>query len=66
MLSWVVSDIIDNEWIKRKFSNVDEIKTLYKCDEGHYIKFDNETAKTKCLNANYNYINYTEPFNVFY
>eukprot|EP00833_Pecoramyces_ruminatium_P010723 jgi/Orpsp1_1/1184755/evm.model.c7180000090871.1 len=62
---WVVSDIIDDDWIRRKFNNINEVKTLYICDEDTFIRLDDGTAKTKCINANYDYINYTEPFNNF-
>jgi len=64
--SWVVSDSVKNNWIKRKFRENDkEIKTLYQCKEDD-IRFDDESAKKKCHNADDdNFADYMEPFNVF-
>jgi hypothetical protein len=59
---WVVSDSVKNKWIKRKFGDDGkEIKTLYECN-GDVIRFDDGSAKTKCVNANEDYIDYMEPF----
>jgi len=62
---WVVSDSVKNKWIKRKFGdNGEEIKTLYECN-GDVIRFDDGSAKTKCVNANEDYTDYMEPFHTF-
>ncbi|ORX61215.1 coth-domain-containing protein [Piromyces finnis] len=62
---WVISDSIKNHWIKRKFGdNGEEIKTLYECN-GDVIRFDDGSAKTKCINKNDEYSDYMEPFNTF-
>jgi len=62
---WVISDSIKSNWIKRKFGdNGEEIKTLYECN-GDVIRFDDESAKTKCVNKNDDYLDYMEPFNTF-
>jgi len=63
---WVVSDSVKNNWIKRKFGeNVEEIKTLFQCKED-LIRFDDESAKKRCHNADdKNLADYMEPFNTF-
>jgi len=62
---WVISDSIKNRWIKRKFGDDrEEIKTLYECN-GDVIRFDDGTAKTRCINANDEFSDYMEPFNNF-
>jgi len=62
--SWVISDSIKSDWIKRKFGdNGEEIKTLYECNDD-VIRFDDGSAKTKCVNKNDDYADYMEPFHV--
>ncbi|ORX80823.1 hypothetical protein BCR32DRAFT_220708 [Anaeromyces robustus] len=63
---WVVSDSVKSKWIKRKFgnNNNEDIKTLYQCKDDS-IRFDDESAKNKCVNAEKSYADYMEPFNNF-
>jgi len=62
---WVISDSIKNKWIKRKFGDENEdIKTLYQC-KNDGIRFNDNSAKKKCVNANDEYADYMEPFNNF-
>ncbi|ORX60891.1 hypothetical protein BCR36DRAFT_340864 [Piromyces finnis] len=62
---WVVSDSVKNKWIQRKFKNVDDnIANLIQCRDDR-IRFDDESAKTKCVNSNNEYSDYMDEFNNF-
>lgn len=62
---WVISDSIKKSWITRNFGEVgEEVKTLYQCKIDS-IRIDNNTAKTACLNAYNEFLDYKEPFNKF-
>ncbi|ORX66977.1 hypothetical protein BCR32DRAFT_238148 [Anaeromyces robustus] len=62
---WVVSDSIKNKWIKRKFGDVDgDITNLIQCKEDN-IRFDDYTAKIKCINTNNEYVDNMKDFNKF-
>jgi len=55
---------VKNKWIQRKFKNVgDNIVNLIQCRDDR-IRFDDDTAKIKCTNANDEYADHMEEFNV--
>jgi len=61
---WVVSDSVKNKWIKRKFGDVDDITDLIQCRDDK-IRFDDNSAKKKCVNANDEYADNMTNFNKF-
>ncbi|ORX86578.1 coth-domain-containing protein [Anaeromyces robustus] len=62
---WVISDSIKKNWLKRKFGDErEEVRTLYQC-KADGIRFDDGTAKSKCVNSNEDIADYMEPFYTF-
>ncbi|OUM65418.1 hypothetical protein PIROE2DRAFT_60066 [Piromyces sp. E2] len=62
---WVISDSVKNKWVERKFGKVNgDVTNLIQCrDDG--IRFDDNTAKTKCTNSNEKDPNKMDEFNKF-
>jgi hypothetical protein len=63
---WIIQDSVKNKWIERNFGPYEgkDLKTLYQCKVDE-IRFDDGSAKTKCVNANDDFADYMEPFHTF-
>jgi len=63
---WIMSDSVKSKWIERFFGPIEgeELTTLYQCKVDE-IRFDDETAKSKCVNANDDHVDDMEEFHQF-